>query len=112
MVIAGLDTSVAGSLSSRDSMKKMASRAQGEKPVPKWPEIPEILAEFEIPEELKFLSDGVTKFLIYDAGNYSRVTLLSHTLYCITYLLIICSLLLFNQSAADYLLRSLQLTAF
>ena len=74
-MIAGLNPSVAGSLSSRDNLKKIASRAQGEnKPVSKWPQPPDHLWEFEIPDELKFLSDGVTKFLIYDSGMYTANT--------------------------------------
>ena len=74
-VIAGLNTSVAGSLGTRDSLKKLVSRARGvEKPVSKWPECPETMAEFEIPEELKFLSDGTTRFLIHDSGDCSELS--------------------------------------
>ena len=73
MVIADLNVSVAGTLSDRDNLKKLASRAQGGKPVPKWPENPKSLAEFEIPEELKFLSNGTTKFLLHDSGNCSEL---------------------------------------
>ena len=69
-VLAGTSRSVGGAMGSSVNMTKIAQRARPKKVEREWPEIPENLAEFDIPDELQKLSDGQTKFLLFDTGRY------------------------------------------
>ena len=63
----GMTESVVGFMGSRKNQMRMAQRARGNTG-PKWPENPKTLAELDIPEKLKYLEDGVTRFVLYDSG--------------------------------------------
>ena len=66
-VLAGLPYSVGAHMGAKKSMVKIAERSCPKIPS-EYPPIPETLAEFEIPDKLRKLSDG-ENFVLFDSGK-------------------------------------------